>query len=47
MHKYNKVLSYIDYFYTTGEEAGTLVSEPYVYPYVNYTPEMMSIIDEA
>jgi len=47
MHQYDKVLSYIDYFSTAGEKAGTWVSKPHVFPYVNYSPEMISFIDEV
>lgn len=47
MHQYDKVLSYINYFSTAGDEAGTWVSKPHVFPYVNYSPEMISFIDEV
>ncbi|MCK9335180.1 MAG: DUF6508 domain-containing protein [Candidatus Cloacimonetes bacterium] len=47
MHQYDKVLSYIDYFSTAGEKAGTWVSKPHVFPFVNYSPEMISFIDEV
>lgn len=40
MHQYDKVLSLIDYFSTTGEKAGTWVHNPHDFPYVNYSPEM-------
>jgi len=47
MHQYDKVLSYIDYFSTAGEEAGTWVYKPHVFPFVNYSPETTSFIDEV
>ncbi|MDD2230831.1 MAG: DUF6508 domain-containing protein [Candidatus Cloacimonetes bacterium] len=47
MHQYDKVLSYINYFSTAGDEAGSWVSKPHVFPYVNYTPEMNSFIHEV
>lgn len=47
MHQYDKVLSYIDYFSTAGEEAGTWVSKPHVLPYVSYSKQITSFIDEV
>ena len=47
MHQYDKVQSYIDYFSTAGEEAGSWVSKPHVFPFVNYSPETTSFIDEV
>lgn len=47
MHQYNKVLSYIDYFSTAGEEVGTWVHHLPNILYVNYSPEMISFIDEV
>ena len=47
MQQYDKVLSYIDYFSTAGEKAGTWVSKPHVFPYVNYSKEMSSFIHEV
>lgn len=47
MHQYDKVLSYIDYFSTTGEEVGTWVHNPPDFPYVNYSKEMSSFIHEV
>ncbi|PKN80555.1 MAG: hypothetical protein CVU48_01605 [Candidatus Cloacimonetes bacterium HGW-Cloacimonetes-1] len=47
MHQYDKVLSYIDFFSTAGEEVGTLVHKPPDFPYVNYSPEMNSFIHEV
>lgn len=47
MHQYDKVLSYINYFSIAGDQAGTWVSKPHVFPYVNYSPEMISFIDEV
>lgn len=47
MHQYDKVQSYIDYFSTAGEKAGTWVYKPQVFPYVNYSQEMISFIDEV
>ncbi len=47
MHQYDKVLSYIDYFCTAGEEVGTWVFNPPDFPYVNYSSEMLSFIDEV
>lgn len=47
MHQYDKVLSYIEYFSTAGEEMGTWVHNPHEFPYVNYSPEMISFIHEV
>jgi hypothetical protein len=47
MHQYDKALSYIDYFSSAGEEAGTWVYKPHVFPYVHYSLEMISFIDEV
>ena len=47
MHQYDKVLSYIDYFSTAGEEVGTWVHNPPDFPYVKYFPEISSFIHEV
>lgn len=47
MHQYDKVLSYIDYFSTAGEEVSTRVHNPPNMPYVSYYPDLISFIDEA
>jgi len=47
MHQYDKVLSYIDYFSTAGEEVGTWVRNPPDFPFVNYSKEMSSFIHEV
>jgi hypothetical protein len=47
MHQYDKVLSYIDFFSTAGEEVGTWVYNPPDFPYVNYSKEMSSFIHEV
>ena len=47
MHQYDKVLSYIDYFSTVGEKAGTWVYKPLDSPYLNYSPEISSFILEV
>ncbi len=47
MHQYDKVLSYLDYFSTAGEEVGTWVYNPPDFPYVNYSKEMSSFIHEV
>ena len=47
MHQYDKVLSYIDYFSTAGEEVGTWVYNPPDFPYVNYSPEISAFIHEV
>ena len=44
-HQYDKLLSYIEYFSTAGEEVGTWVCESSVFPYVNYSKELLSFID--
>lgn len=47
MHQYDKVLSYIDYFSTAVEEAGSWVSKPHFFPYVKHSQEISSFIDEV
>lgn len=47
MHQYDKLLSYIDYFSTAGEEVGTWAYKPPDFPYVNYSKEMSSFIHEV
>jgi hypothetical protein len=47
MHQYDKVLSYIDYFSTAREDVGTWVHNPPDLPYVNYSKEIISFIDEV
>jgi len=47
MHQYDKVLSYIDYFSTAGEEAGTWVFNPPNFPYVDYSKELSSFIQDV
>lgn len=47
MHRYDKVLSYIDYFSTAGEEVGTWVYNPPDFPYVKYSPEISAFIYEV
>jgi hypothetical protein len=47
MHQYDKVLSYIDYFTSAGEEVSTLVHNPPNKPYLNYSSEMISFIQEV
>jgi len=47
MHQYEKVLSYIDYFSTAGEEVGTWVHNPPDFPYVKYSKEISSFIHEV
>jgi hypothetical protein len=47
MHQYDKVLGYIDFFSTAGEEAGTWVHNPPDFPYVKYSPEISSFIHEV
>ncbi len=47
MHQYDKVLSYIDFFSTAGEEVETWVYNPPDFPYVIYSPEISSFIHEV
>ncbi|GAB1468953.1 hypothetical protein MASR2M64_17210 [Candidatus Cloacimonadota bacterium] len=47
MHKYEKLLSYIDDFSTAGKEVGTWVNKPPYFPYVRYSEEMSSFINEV
>lgn len=47
MPQYDKLLSYIDYFPTVGEEVGSWVNNPPDFPYVNYSNEMSSFIHEV
>lgn len=47
MHRYDKVLSYINYFSTAGEEVGTWVYNPPDFPYVKYSKEISSFIHEV
>jgi len=47
MHQYDKVLSYIDYFSTAGEEVGTWVHNPPDFPYVKYSSEISAFIYEV
>lgn len=46
MNKYEKLLSYIYYFTTAGEEAGTWMNTPPDFPYVKYSKEISSFIHE-
>jgi len=47
MHKYDKGLSYIDYFSTSGKEIGTCMHNSPDFPYLNYSQEMSSFIHEV
>ncbi len=47
MYQYGEVLSYIDYFSTSREEIGTWVHDPTDFPYLNYSPEMLSFIQKV
>lgn len=45
--QYDKILGYIDYFSTAGEEAGTFIVDTPGLPYCRYSSELSSFIHEV